>query len=127
MDQHQTIWYPDGHAGTPADAYTTSTELAGHGAAKHGRTGALGIRAPRDSRIARDIALRARDTDASPATKRYRITNVESKCATTTQVSKVLAAIKWTCEVYNMTWDGETASHFALARAHAPPLNATVR
>ena len=57
----------------------------------------------------------------------YRITGIDSKCATLGQVTKVLAALPWDCNVYHVAWDPATTSYFALAKAHAAPRNTTIK
>ena len=126
-EQFQTIWFPDDHLGTLAEAHAKAMSLKALGVVRHTTKGLLGIRAVRDSSEARQTAIALRGNDASLADNRFRITGIQGHLATLTQVKKVLSSLQWTCEVYHVAFDKDTDLNFALVMAHEAPPNNTIQ
>ena len=64
------------------------------GAARGDTDTALGVRVLRDTPTATAVCVALHGSDASLAEDRYRITGIESQCASTGQVTTVLKATK---------------------------------
>ena len=126
-DKYQPVWFPADAQPTMAEAFAKTVDLQALGVVKHPKSGLLGVRTLRNSPQAKAAAIAIEGTDAVLAQTRYRITGIEAKCATTGQITKVLATLAWDAKVYHSAWDPATSSYFALARAHQAPKNTTVK
>ena len=99
-DKYIVAWYPDQQVVSLPDAYKASHRLHAEGVVK-GKTH-VGIRVVETSDVANAVAMDIRGTTAALGCVRYRITGMQSPCATKGQVTQVIQSMKWHAEVYHI-------------------------
>eukprot|EP00959_Pyramimonas_sp_CCMP1952_P146899 3074755-Pyramimonas_sp.AAC.1 len=65
--------------------------------------------------------MEARDNSASLARQRIRVDRAPANMASKGQVKGAAESLKWSCDILNVAYDNREQSHYAIAKADAPP------